>query len=59
MIMPDTFEDRKILEAELGILDSKHENIVNNEYLKMINGKEYSNGRLIDKINGAIQLQYL
>lgn len=59
MIMPDTFEDRKILEAELDILDSKHENIVNNEYLKMINGKEYSNGRLIDKINGAIQLQYL
>lgn len=50
MRMPETFEDERILEAELGGLDSKHENIVNNEYLKMVNGSEFSNGRLIDQI---------
>ncbi len=50
MILPDNFEDEKVLEVELGILDSKHENIVANEYLKMVNGSDYSNGRLINKI---------
>lgn len=50
MILPDNLEDEKVLEAELGILDSKHENIVANEYLKMVNGSDYSNGRLINKI---------
>ena len=50
MILPDNFEDEKVLEVELGILDSKHENIVANEYLKMVNGNDYSNGRLINKI---------
>lgn len=50
LIMPDNFDSEKLLEAELGILDSKHENIVNDEYLKMVNNSSYSNGRLIDKI---------
>lgn len=50
MIMPDEFDEEKLLEAELGVLDSSHDNIVKDEYLKMVNGNDYSNGRMIDKI---------
>lgn len=40
----------KIAESELGVLDSSHENIVDNSYLKIVTNRQFSKGRLIDKI---------
>ena len=50
LVLPDNMSEEKILEPELGLLDSAQQNIIDNEYLKMVNSDNFSNGRLIDKI---------
>ncbi|MBX7322110.1 alpha-L-fucosidase [Clostridium chauvoei] len=53
MILSTQLGQSKIAESELGILDSSHENIVNNNYLKIVSDKNFSKGRLIDKIKSG------